>query len=170
MTITTTGSEEVVRIRNCNQVIFESHMNGGDSVCSLKCGGSEADSIHIVVGAGGNKVEIRGSQDMLIYAAEHLHIQSKKITMLATEAQGIAVEAKTGPVGVKAKLDIGHTSTNGNIVDRAEEGNIGAFAKQNVTVDAANDKVTVHGKGGVGINSEAAIVQTGNPIHLNPDS
>ncbi len=160
VTMTTRGADEVVRMKNKGQTILEAHTDGGGHHVSILSGGSEADSLHISVNKNGTRVELRGSNDMLIYAQNHLHIQAKKITMLAQSGDVMELKTDDENIAMQAK---------NNFVSQVETGSIGLHAKQSVNVKADEKYVTVDGNAGVGLTSTDAIVAKGKVILLNCD-
>ena len=76
VTMHSRGADELVRIKNKGQTILEAHTDGGGHHVSILSGGSEEDSVHISVNKNGTKVEIRGSNDMLVYAKNNMHIKA----------------------------------------------------------------------------------------------
>ena len=151
VTMTSRGVDELVRIKNKGKTILEAHTDAGGHHISILSGGSEADSLHISVNKDGTNVQLFGSNDMTIYAKNHLHIQADSITMRSTGVKGTDIEAMAGNIGL-------------NAVAR----NVNVQGKEAVFVNSPGGPVAVQAMAGISIHALASeVVEVGSQIHLN---
>ena len=160
--MTSRGGSHVVRMRNQNDLVFEAQKTaGGGHHASFMSGGSEDNSIHFSVNEDDTRLEIRAGKDtvlftqnnMLIQATRHLHIQAESITLHATGAGGVKIEAQTDDISL-------------NAVNK----NIQAQGKGVVTVQSQNSLVNIQSATGMTLRTGGELFEQAGKIHLNDGS
>jgi hypothetical protein len=84
VTLTTDGSDEVVRIRCKDKIFFEGKMSGPNATVYITPGESDADRIHIQKGAGPPRIDIECSGDITVKAGMKLHLEGQMVQVKAS--------------------------------------------------------------------------------------
>ena len=75
---------EVIQMHTQDKLVFESRVGGGGQSVTLLCGDGTENVIHFQTGAGGSRLDVRTSGDLLLGAGGHIQIEGRSVQVRAT--------------------------------------------------------------------------------------